>query len=382
METTAEQHKKLLGETTARQNEEGDADVDSSVVDEVFTSIDLLREILLFVVDEPHTTLLEANLISKSFYSALMRSEQIWKSVCQCRWSTKWGYQQRLQKAIDGAPSNGNQKSKSASTNATTNQTKNTTDDATATSGLNGASGSNSMNSRNNNNYNHRNSKEDGIWWRNQYLFNEYDSKRNYLIPEELTSMKFDFRFWLLEYYWGQENRLRTGLKRSITTNFQFSPTTDDDLSVICHHGLLHNHPSNRDDLEWFLDIDGQGLQWGKMPHLWPKARVTRLPSWGWQISNPNVCLRAIDEIPSSNKSNTKSKNEQNQRQQQQEQQQHQPNNANDQHNKLWKDLIESIQVYKCVNFGFGVNENYAHVEVPSIYWEFDINRSRFPRIE
>lgn len=42
--------------------------------------------------------------------------------------------------------------------------------------------------------------------------------------------------------------------------------------------------------------LRGRVLQWGYYPHLWPEGRVEALASWGWQISNPNVCLRAIDD--------------------------------------------------------------------------------------
>ena len=45
----------------------------------------------------------------------------------------------------------------------------------------------------------------------------------------------------------------------------------------------------------WFLDADGRGVQWGYLPRLWPKGVVRRLPSWGWEICNLNVCMRALD---------------------------------------------------------------------------------------
>ncbi len=39
-------------------------------------------------------------------------------------------------------------------------------------------------------------------------------------------------------------------------------------------------------------------IQWGIVPNLWPIGKVKRLDNWGWQISNVNVVLRAIDPSP------------------------------------------------------------------------------------
>ena len=40
--------------------------------------------------------------------------------------------------------------------------------------------------------------------------------------------------------------------------------------------------------IEWFLAADGRSIQWGVLPDLWPRAVVARLPSWGWELQNPN----------------------------------------------------------------------------------------------
>ena len=48
--------------------------------------------------------------------------------------------------------------------------------------------------------------------------------------------------------------------------------------------------------MEWILASDGTTVQWGFPPHLFPQARVVRLASWGWELQNPNVVLRAIDD--------------------------------------------------------------------------------------
>ena len=40
-------------------------------------------------------------------------------------------------------------------------------------------------------------------------------------------------------------------------------------------------------------------IQWGFVPNLWPRGTVQRLDNWGWQIHNPNVVLRSIDQVSS-----------------------------------------------------------------------------------
>mmetsp|Transcript_3938 Transcript_3938/g.6487 ORF Transcript_3938/g.6487 Transcript_3938/m.6487 type:complete len:123 (-) Transcript_3938:49-417(-) len=37
-------------------------------------------------------------------------------------------------------------------------------------------------------------------------------------------------------------------------------------------------------------------VQWGFIPNLWPQGNMQRLDNWGWQIQNPNVILRSIDD--------------------------------------------------------------------------------------
>ncbi len=47
-----------------------------------------------------------------------------------------------------------------------------------------------------------------------------------------------------------------------------------------------------------FLNEFTGDIQWGFVPNLWPRGMVERLNNWGWQISNSNVVLRAIDPLP------------------------------------------------------------------------------------
>ena len=51
--------------------------------------------------------------------------------------------------------------------------------------------------------------------------------------------------------------------------------------------------------LTGFLDEESGKIQWGFLPNLWPQGTVVRIAStWGWQIQNPNIVMRAIDEVP------------------------------------------------------------------------------------
>jgi hypothetical protein len=38
-------------------------------------------------------------------------------------------------------------------------------------------------------------------------------------------------------------------------------------------------------------------IQWGFGPNLWPQGTVQQLDNWQWQIHNPNVVLRSIDQV-------------------------------------------------------------------------------------
>jgi hypothetical protein len=49
-----------------------------------------------------------------------------------------------------------------------------------------------------------------------------------------------------------------------------------------------------------FLDGLSGKIQWGFVPNLWPQGTVERLDNWGWQIHNPNVVLRSIDQVSTS----------------------------------------------------------------------------------
>jgi hypothetical protein len=278
---------------------------DDDGVQVVCSSIDLVREILSYLINDPDF-ILEADCVSKSFASAVMDSPQIWQEACRYRWSQKWGYLERLQRAKKA--------------------------DAAAPFGGH------------------------GNFWRNRYLWQEADARRDKITADELCQLVFDFRFWLTDE-WGQESVLHTGLAWSASTNFSFQRQLDNQEGFFPYfhwsgseHGILQGHPSGQSDLEWFLDEDGRGIQWGRLPHLWPKGQIVRLQNWGWEVRNPNVCLRATDS-----------------------------NNISDD-NELWKDYLESMRRQR-VQLWPGREEGQAIIEAPPQFWEFLQNKLRFPPV-
>jgi hypothetical protein len=279
---------------------------DDDVVQVVCSSIDLVREILSYLINDPDF-ILEADLISKAFFSAVMDSPQIWREACSYRWSQKWGFLERLQGAKEAdaaAPCFGGH----------------------------------------------------GNFWRNRYLWQEADAKRGKVTADELCQLIFDFRFWLTDVGGQESVVLHTGLAWSASTNFSFQRQLDPEGPFPyfhwsgSEHGILQGHPSGLLDLEWFLDEDGRGVQWGRLPHLWPKGQIVRLENWGWEIRNPNVCLRATDN-----------------------------NNIRDD-NELWKDYLELMQRQR-VQLWPGREEGQAIIEAPLQFWEFLQNRLRFPPV-
>ena len=194
-------------------------------------------------------------------FSRAAHSDELWRAICEARWSCKWGFDARMRRA----PSSG---------------------------------------------------------WRASYMAEERDAKRQSIQPSELYTLCFDFRFWLDPTQTTQmDGFFETGLRRSLSSEVRLLPGAVEDywdrdrvpLSEKLRQyearrptapgcaasGCMLGHPNSiRGDgrpIAWFLDEDGRGVQWGYLPHLWPKGVVRRLPSWGWEIANPNVCLRALD---------------------------------------------------------------------------------------
>lgn len=285
----------------------------------LFLSCDLIHEIATFLVDDA-ATLMKLTCVSKSCCAAILEySPRVWKATCEQRWKSKWGFMQRYQAAQQELQQLQEQQ------------------------GLN---------------------TSEAQWWRSKYTWQEQDAKRQSITAVELHSLTFDFRFWLSQF-WGHGNLLASGLKWTASQNFQFAPrpirsNNDDDdpleYSWPGQHqerGVLKGHPSGRDDLEWFLDPDGLGMQWGKLPQLWPRGTIHRLETWGWEIRNPNVCLRAMDSVVNGETNRTD--------------------------DDLWKDYLHKLRRYP-TDFGMP-QEGIAFLEAPEEFWEFPQNRQRFPRL-
>lgn len=275
-----------------------------------FESVDLIREIATFLVDDPNVVA-KLSVVSKACHVAILDSPQVWRCICQTRWKQKWGYVQRWRSSeTQSVPS--------------------------------------------------------GTWWRDRYHWQEGDGRRARITAAELHTLYFDFRFWLSQF-WGHGNLLESGLRWTASQNLRFSRRqhayqSNPEFSWPgMERGVLDGHPTGREDLEWFLDQDGQQVQWGKLPTLWPKGTIHRLPTWGWEIRNPNVCLRAMDstEITLATGETTLEM-------------------VKDDEN-LWSDYLASLRRYP-TDFGMP-QEGLAFIEAPESFWSFPANRQRFPRL-
>lgn len=273
-----------------------------SSVQIVFGSIDLVREIILFLSnDSVHILILTG--VSKSFQGATLDSSQVWRLTCRVRWSKKWGFADRWKRAER--------------------------DSLLCSS-----------------------SQSPGKWWRDRFFLEEADSKRASITDvEELCSFVWDMRFWLTDFLENERNILQSGLRWSASSKFRFgsSPRGDNEQRHDGLSGIIRGHPSERTDLEWFLDDDGKEIQWGRLPYLWPKAGLVRLENWGWEIRNPNVCLRAIDT-----------------------------DTDNGTICKMWDDYLQSVKYHRVMVWP-RLEEGEIMIEVPTQFFSFPQNRLRFP---
>lgn len=203
-------------------------------------------------------------LVSKAFASACA-SDLVWRTLCCSRWRTKWGFCDRLgraERAVKPAQSG---------------------------------------------------------WWRQRFRAEETDGVRKHITVSELHRLVFDFRFWL-----GQQPApgrthgglpfVPAGVRTTASNDFRFKPHTSSltrreeskgtdsaDEYVATHRGSVASgnvsgHPSGHDGFVWYLrdsSAESTAIQWGYPSNLFPCGRIQRLPSWGWEIQNPNVVLRA-----------------------------------------------------------------------------------------
>jgi hypothetical protein len=280
------------------------------VVTAVLGSVDLVAEILGFLC-EP-TELLSSSQVSKSFYSAVLVSNTLWREACRRTWSTKWGFEERWCRA--------------------------------------------KMDSDGEHEHEDEHERSKGSWWRDRHLWEEQDAKRDNITVEELHSLVFDFRFWMMGFL-RPDSAVRSGLRWTSSKDFRFGRRVLP--SIRAHHqpppptnnlhynwpsserGIICGHPSRESDLEWFLDRDGKGIQWGRLPDLWPKGQIVRLESWGWEIRNPNVVLRAMDRTANGDEKGSA---------------------------LLWRDYLDNL-MYHRVEMSIG--QQPAMIEVPQAFWDY-----------
>lgn len=168
-------------------------------------------------------------------FAHAVASDEVWRNLCQKIWQQKWGFRKRWKRAMESVGEGG---------------------------------------------------------WRERYRMEAIDALRTNIKPEELHELIFDFRMWLGARV--QEGYQESGIRHSSSRKVQFRAKCG---TTTIWEGRVHGHPNGDEEgIEWVLDHDGVGIQWGYWPHPWPKGRVSRLPSWGWEIRNPNVLLRAIDD--------------------------------------------------------------------------------------
>jgi hypothetical protein len=250
----------------------------STSVGTVFGSIDLVQEILLNLTDDP-TNLSMITGVSKSFQAAALDSSQVWRDACRLRWSNKWGFAERWKRA-------------------------------------------------------ERESQSSGRWWRERYLWEEMDSKRDSINAQELCRFVWDMRFWLTDFWGYQENVLRPGLRRTASSEFQFGPPPSQII------GVWNDSWAS----QWTFRIGVVSCwRWKR-----PKAEICRLENWGWEIRNPTVCLRAID--------------------------------ARTNHNmySMWDDYLQSVSHHR-VQVWPGMEEGDVIIEGLTQFWGFLQNWLCFP---
>ena len=193
-------------------------------------------------------------------------------------------------------------------------------------------------------------------YWKLKYFSEEADGVRNLIKPEELQLMKFDFRFWI-----GQpvviDGRIivKSGLLESSSRDIRFiqpikvaDERWSDEIDIAAPmwsvRGNLTGHPCEEEGIEWFLDEPTGNIQWGFLPNLWPAGTVSRLDNWGWQISNPNVVMRAIDSVPPQRVLSEQSSSSEWDEAQLDEIEKQCSKNSGNLDDSLWKDLLDSLE--------------------------------------
>ena len=169
--------------------------------------------------------------------------DAVWRRLCRARWATKFGFKKRWARAVALVPPRG---------------------------------------------------------WRAEFYAHD-ELNAGALRAEELHERTFDFRFWL-SHQLDESGTRRSGLRTPVSRRVRLQPLPSGVARVSQHdahvvEGQMLGHPNGDDPLiRWFWDSELHAIRWGYFPHLWPEGRARRLPNWGIEIQNQNVCLRAIDD--------------------------------------------------------------------------------------
>ena len=170
-------------------------------------------------------------------------------------------------------------------------------------------------------------------FWRERYFEEEQDATRQSIGLRELNSLVFDFRFWIGHPTVVDERIVvKSGLLQSASRDFRFQWNDDDNWDgndEFSYRGTISGHPCREPGIEWFMN-ESSIMQWGFSPNLWPKGEIRRTASWGWEIRNPNVVMRAIDPLPSTEEENIANEEEE--------------IDQDYVDNSLWGDLIDSLE--------------------------------------
>ena len=133
-------------------------------------------------------------------------------------------------------------------------------------------------------------------FWKSRYFHEEAIGQSETISHQELSELSFDFRFFIGAP--GVEDGnivIKSGLLESASKEVRFSSPRRSNHPPCLYEGDMTGHPSSEAGIKWFLR-GGNELQWGLPPNLWPRGVIRRLDNWGWEVVNPNVVLRAIDD--------------------------------------------------------------------------------------
>jgi hypothetical protein len=203
-------------------------------------------------------------------------------------------------------------------------------------------------------------------YWMQKYKSQEMDAKRQHITVDELNDLTFDFRYWIgTPTVVDGRIIVQSGLLESASHHLRFETTNNVDNDNNDERqtnewwstqGIIRGHPSslnNTDsDIEWFLNEETGRIQWGFVPHLWPEGYVKRLDSWGWEIRNCNVVMRAVDAAKGEFSNNKEGKKD-------------------DDSNglSLWNDLLDDLENVPMRN-NPTVNGFLVTAEIPRSYFD------------